>query len=133
MAQGSAALQGAGRLRGTKFLIFMDWHTLGTHPEWKYYERLMKAWDLFIKTAVLFRNDKDLNEKYAKDLNEIKDRLNDLSSEVMNFDAIEGSTSVSNEFLGKVNDLLFDLYDIQYKESVIESGDSEIWGGDLDE
>jgi hypothetical protein len=125
--QASGSLQGAGRLRGSKFLIFMDWSSLGAHPEWKWYERLMKAWDLFIKTAVLFRNDKDLNEKYGKDLDVLKDRLNQLSQEVMNFEMIEGATSISNDFLGKVNDLLLDLYDLQYKEQVIESVETEAY------
>lgn len=125
MIGSSGTQQGAGRLRGTRFLIFMDWQAIGTHPEWRHYEQLMKCRDLYIKTAVMYRNDKDTQPKYGEDLKKLKMRLDDLQREVMAFESIEGAQSIANDFLIHVSDLMLDLYDIQYREALIESTDQE--------
>lgn len=125
MIGSSGTQQGAGRLRGTRFLIFMDWQSIGTHAEWRHYEQLMKCRDIYIKTAVVYRNDKNTLAKYGEDLKKLKVRLDELQKEVMAFESIEGAQSIANDFLIRVSDLMLDLYDIQYQEALIESTDQE--------
>jgi hypothetical protein len=116
-------MPGAGSLKGTKFLIFLDWQAISSHPEWDQSQRLAKCWDLFIKTATLYRNTPDWCKKYESDLHILKDRLDELQKKCLNFGTIEGSNDIGNQFMGETNDLLYDIYDLEYKEKLIETAD----------
>jgi hypothetical protein len=115
------AVQGAGTLKGSPFLLFNDWKNLSDRPDFDLYQQTNKARDILIRTTVIVTLNRGSGEKYKEDLDGLWKELTDLMGEHYDFASIEGSNDWKNEYWKKLSHLLYGLYLLQAKERIIET------------